>query len=156
MVERRTATTREKTKSKAAWAPPSRIETPEPPDGYTFRWIRRTRPGEANDDVQNLLSREKQGYTVVTAEMLTGWGGTPEMYQTLDAGKHAGAVINGDLVLTIVDKDIADARKEYFEDRSRMQSEAVREQLRGNQNPLMPISDNSRSTAKVGRHSFED
>lgn len=154
-VERRSATTREKTKNKVAWAPPSRLDTPEPPDGYRFRWLRRTRPGEPDDDVQNILNREKQGYQIVTAEMLRNYGGNPEIFQTIDAGKHQGAIINGDLVLTIVDEDIAESRTEYYQEKSRLQLEAVREQLKANQNPLMPISDNSRSSAKVGRHSFE-
>lgn len=154
-VERRSATTREKTKNKVAWKPPAAIDTPEAPDGFKFRWLRRTRPGEQDDDVQNLLSREKQGYQIVTAEMLRNYGGNPEAYQTLESGKHQGAVITGDLVLTIVDEEIVDARTEYFENQSRMQLEAVKQQLRQNQNPLMPISDESRSRTKVGSNSFD-
>lgn len=155
-TERRSVATRENKKNKVAWAPPSRLDTPQAPDGFKFRWIRRTAPGTPNDDVQNLLSREKQKYEIVTGDMLSQYGGTPEMYQTLDSGKHSGAVINGDLVLTMVPEEIAEERTSYYEKRSQMQLDAVREQLKQNQNPVMPITDSSRSTTKVGQHSFED
>lgn len=155
-VQTRANTTREKGKAKVTWSPPSRIATPEPPDGYRFRWLRRTKPGEAVDDVHNILNREKQDYQIVTADELAKFGGTPEAYQTLDSGKHAGAVINGDLILTMVPIESAQARREYYEDRSEAQLRAVRSQLESNQNSVMPIRDSSRTTTKVGRNSFED
>lgn len=155
-MQTRANTTREKGKSKATWAPPSRISTPEPPDGYKFRWIRRTKPGEAVDDVHNVLNREKQNYHIVTAEELAKFGGNPEAYQTIDSGKHTGAVINGDLVLTMIPIEDAEAREEYYQQRSKAQLDSVRSQLESNQNSIMPIRDSSRSSTKVGRNSFED
>lgn len=155
-VSQRRTETRERTKNKVTWTPPSKLDVPPAPDGYKFRWLRRTKPGESHDDVQNLLAREKQEYIVVTADKLRELGGEPESYQTLDSGRHAGAVINGDLILALVPEEIADARREYYEQRSALQMEAVRRQLDANQNPVMPITNSSKTNVKIGRHSFED
>ena len=48
----REAETRAKTQRRKPWAPPSKLEAPEAPEGYKHRWIRTSLRGE--DDKTNV------------------------------------------------------------------------------------------------------
>ena len=48
----RSTQTREKSTRRKPWAPPSRLDAPKPPEGYSHRWIRTELRGE--DDSMNV------------------------------------------------------------------------------------------------------
>lgn len=61
----RNAETREEGKRKVTWERPSMLPTPEPRDGITYRWIRTSTLGKA--DNTNVSSRFREGWTPVRA-----------------------------------------------------------------------------------------
>ena len=74
------------------WRPPSMLETPPAPEGYTYRWIRAEIVGQ--EDKKNVMSRLREGFELVTADEI----GDFEL-PSIDDGKHAGVVSVGGLLL---------------------------------------------------------
>ena len=139
----RTATTREKDARRKPWKPPSRLDTPPPPEGYGYRWIR----AEVNgfSDKQNVYSSMREGYELVRLEEL------PEEYQamlpTIEEGKHAGVVSVGGLLLAKIPNETAEERNVYFRQRARDQMMAVdNEMMRENAHSTMRIETPERSS----------
>jgi len=141
MTETRTpraTATRETATRRKPWAPPSRLEAPEAPEGYTHRWIRTSLRGE--EDNSNVFNRLREGYEPVRADE------HPEfMAPTIEDGKHAGIIGNGGLMLTRVPIETAHERSAYYGNRTREQMTAVDQDLMKDQHPSMPIH-NSRSS----------
>ena len=139
----RTATTREKDSRRKPWKPPSRLDTPPPPEGYGYRWIR----AEVNgfSDKQNVYSSMREGYELVRLEEL------PEEYRamlpTVEEGKHAGVVSVGGLLLAKIPNETAEERNAYFRQRARDQMMAVdNEMMRENAHSTMRIETPERSS----------
>ena len=139
----RTAVTREKEERRKPWKPPSRLDTPPPPEGYGYRWIR----AEVNgfSDKQNVYSSLREGYELVRLEEL------PEEYRamlpTVEDGKHAGVVSVGGLLLAKIPNETAEERNAYFRQRARDQMTAVdNEMLRENAHSTMRIETPERSS----------
>ena len=139
----RTAVTREKEERRKPWKPPSRLDTPPPPEGYGYRWIR----AEVNgfSDKQNVYSSMREGYELVRLEEL------PEEYRamlpTVEEGKHAGVVSVGGLLLAKIPNETAEERNAYFRQRARDQMMAVdNEMMRENAHSTMRIETPERSS----------
>ena len=62
----RDSQTRAKSTRRKPWTPPSKLEAPEPPAGYSHRWIRTSLRGE--DDTMNVSSRLREGWEPVRAD----------------------------------------------------------------------------------------
>jgi hypothetical protein len=67
------------------WRPPSMLETPPAPEGFTYRWIRAEVVGQ--EDKKNVMSRLREGFDLVRVEEI----GDFEL-PSIDNGKHAGVV----------------------------------------------------------------
>ena len=139
----RAVSTREKEERRKPWKPPSRLDTPPPPEGYGYRWIR----AEVNgfSDKQNVYSSMREGYELVRLEEL------PEEYRamlpTIEEGKHAGVVSVGGLLLAKIPNETAEERNAYFRQRARDQMTAVdNEMLRENAHSTMRIETPERSS----------
>ncbi|MHA2429161.1 MAG: hypothetical protein ACXADB_14160, partial [Candidatus Hermodarchaeia archaeon] len=63
-----TRKTRDSSTRRKSWTPPNRLETPAPPEGYKYRWVRHEVVGK--DDNANVYERNRQGYSVVMADEL--------------------------------------------------------------------------------------
>jgi hypothetical protein len=142
-IDRVLRASREKETRRKPWAAPSRLDTPPPPEGYGYRWIR----AEVNGfvDKQNVYSSIREGYELVRAEEL------PEDYQgmlpTIDEGKHAGVVSTGGLILAKIPKETAEERNAYFRQKARDQLSAVdNEMMRENAHSTMRIQSPERSS----------
>ena len=59
--------------------------------------------------------------------------------------------VSGDLVLAKISEEMADAKKEYFENKTQMQTEAVDNDLLKEQNPSMPITQRRNSSVSYGK-----
>ena len=59
----RESQSREKTERLQDWNPPSALDAPEPPIGYTHRWIRES--VMEYDDKNNIHKRRREGYELV-------------------------------------------------------------------------------------------
>ncbi len=140
----RSTQTREKETRRKPWAPPSRLDAPEPPAGYVHRWIRTAMRGE--DDKTNVHTKLREGWEPVRADEHPGYEAP-----TIEDGKYAGVIGNGGLMLCRIPIETANERNEYYGTRTREAMAAVDQDLMKEQNPLMPIHQNRQSRVTFGR-----
>ncbi len=137
----RSADTRATKEARKPWSPPSMLDTPPAPEGYTYRWIRAELAG--NEDRKNVTSRMREGFDLVRAEEIGDFA-----LPTLDDGKHAGVVSVGGLLLAKIPNETREERNSYFNARARTQQEAVDNDLLRESDPNSPILTPER-TSKV-------
>ena len=135
----RSASTRDKEARKKHWQLPSSLDTPEPPEGYKFRWIRESVRGY--EDNKNVIGRIRQGYELVRADEYPDFD-----FPSVSEGKNKGVVSVGGLLLAKVPLEIAKQRDEYYSDQTKRQQEAVDNDLLKEQHPSMPINKPERQT----------
>ena len=80
--------TREQGVRRKAWTPPSTLPNPNKEDGYSYRYIRKSILGQADD--RNMMSKQEEGWIPVKREE------HPELQYS---GKTTGLVEIGGLVL---------------------------------------------------------
>tara|TARA_B100001094_G_scaffold273251_1_gene279543 strand:+ start:1606 stop:2094 length:489 start_codon:yes stop_codon:yes gene_type:complete len=130
----RTTETREKTVRRKAWAPPSRLDAPEPPPGYKHRWIRVESGGA--DDRANVSAKLREGYELVRADEYPDFDSGVQ-----DDGKHAGVIGVGGLLLARIPEETAEERQEYYSSRTHDQIRAAdNDLLKTNVNSSMKIN----------------
>jgi hypothetical protein len=131
--------TREKTERKKSWAPASRIPSPDSEDGYSFRYIRTSMMGQA--DNTNVSAKFREGWEPVRAE------DHPELKVMSDIdSRFDGNVEVGGLLLCKNSKENVDARKEYLQDINDRQMESVDNNYMRENDPRMPMLRPERST----------
>lgn len=139
----RSAETRDKTQRRKPWAPPSRLDAPDPPAGYAHRWIRVAMRGE--EDKINVHQKLREGWEPVRADEY------PEFEApTIDEGRYAGVIGNGGLMLCRIPEETAQERAAYYGNRTREQMQAVDQDLMKDEHPSMPISRDRRSRVSFG------
>ena len=139
----RKSQTRETETRRKPWAPPSRLDAPKAPDGYTHRWIRTALRGD--EDKMNVHSKLREGWEPVRADEYPGFD-----YAVIDEGRHAGVIGNGGLMLARIPEETAQERNEYYGGRTREQMTAVDQDLMKEQHPSMPISNDRQSRVTFG------
>ena len=145
----RTHSTREKTSRKIVYTPPNNLDAPDPKvDGIKYRWIRVTSGGE--DDSQNISKKRREGYEFVRAEEHPEFDAPKH-----ESGKYAGVIGTDDLVLAKIPTEMSEAKKEFFEQKTRRQTAAVDNDLLKQQHPSMPISQQRDSTTTTGKKKSE-
>ena len=137
----RSADTRAKKVARKPWSPPSMLDTPPPPEGYSYRWIRAEIVG--NEDRKNVTSRLREGFDLVRAEEIGDF-----QLPTIDDGRHAGVVSVGGLLLAKIPNETREERNSYFQDRAKTQQNAVDNDLLRESDPNSPILKPER-TSKV-------
>ena len=142
----RTTTTRDKTERRKPWAPPSRLDAPEPPAGYVHRWIRVAMRGE--DDKINVHQKLREGWEPVRADEYRDFEAP-----TIDEGRYAGVIGNGGLMLCRIPEETAQERAAYYGNRTREQMQAVDQDLMKDEHPSMPITRDRRSRVSFGGRS---
>ena len=128
----RSAETRAKDTARKPWRPPSMLDTPPAPEGYTYRWIRAELVGE--EDRKNVMSRIREGFELVRIEEI----GDFEL-PSMDDGRHAGVVAVGGLLLAKIPNETRDERNAYFTDRAQLQQDAVDNDLMKESDPSSPM-----------------
>ena len=142
----RAATTRDKTQRRKPWAPPSRLDAPDPPAGYVHRWIRVAMRGE--EDKINVHSKLREGWEPVRADEY------PEFEApVIDEGRYSGVIGNGGLMLCRIPEETVHERSAYYGNRTREQMQAVDQDLMKDQHPSMPITRDRRSRVSFGGRS---
>ena len=128
----RSADTRATMNARKPWRPPSMLETPPAPEGYTYRWIRAEIVGQ--EDKKNVMSRLREGFELVTADEI----GDFEL-PSIDDGKHAGCVSVGGFLLAKIPYETREERNAYFSDRAQQQQEAIDNDLLKESDPSSPM-----------------
>ena len=141
----REAETRAKTQRRKPWAPPSKLEAPEPPAGYKHRWIRTSLRGE--DDQMN-----------VTTKMREGWEPRPmstvksKLFPTINHGKWEGCIGVEGMMLCEMPIDKHRAMKAYYNNKSVEQNESLAGDLDSlGQKTGQPIYQERKSSVSGGR-----
>ena len=124
----RSADTRASSTARKPWRPPSMLETPPSPEGYTYRWIRAEVVGE--------------GFDLVRIEEI----GDFEL-PSIDDGKHAGVVSVGGLLLAKIPNETREERNAYFSERAQMQQDAIDNDLMKESDPSSPMLKPQRSSS---------
>ena len=125
------------------WTPPSYLDTPNAPDGFRHRWVRIEVLGFV--DTKNIQGRLRSGYELVRADEYPN-----EDFPTIGAGKYAGVIGHGGLVLTRVPEEIARSRQEYFQKEAQDQMTAIDNDLMKEQHKGMPIEIDRQSRTTFG------
>jgi len=135
----RESQTREKTERKKLWQPASRIPTPESSEGYSYRWIRTSMLGQA--DNTNVSAKFREGWEPVRAE------DHPELQVMSDIdSRFEGNVEVGGLLLCKNTKENVQARQEYLQEINERQMESVDNNYMRESDPRMPMLKPERST----------
>ena len=115
---KRASETREKTERKRSWTRPSDLDAPLPPPGYRHRWIRVQAGGM--DDSKNVAGKLREGYELVRAEEYPDF-----VVPSITNGIHTGVIGVGDMLLARIPEETAQERRDYYEQRTSDQIQAV-------------------------------
>ena len=141
----RTSTVRETRKKQ--WMPPSSLDAPPAPKGYKHRWIRTETMGQ--DDTGNVSKKLREGWEFVRAEEIKSQIGEHD-YPVINDGKYQGLIGVGGLVLARIPEEVVEQRKDYFNNKTRTQIEAVDNDILREQRPEMPINIDRQSRVTFG------
>ena len=139
----RAAKNRSTEERRKPWAPPSRLEAPDAPEGYVHRWIRTSMRNE--EDTMNVHTKLREGWEPVRAEEYPDYN-----YPVIDEGRHAGVIGQGGLMLCRIPAETAKERSEYYGLRTRDQMTAVDQDMMKEQHPSMPIHQSRQSRVSFG------
>lgn len=128
----RDSETRETSQRKKAWSPASRVPSPNKDDGYSYRWVRTSTLGQA--DNTNVSAKFREGWEPVRSD------DHPELMVQSDIdSRFEGNVEVGGLLLCKNSKENVESRKEYFADMNRRQIESVDNNYMRENDPRMPL-----------------
>ena len=131
-AESRDSNTRPKT-----WTLPSSLDAPQPPNGFSHRWIRTNVQGF--EDTSNVTKKLREGWEFVKAEEIKN---DPDIhkYPIIKDGNYSGCIGIGGLVFARIPNEILKQRSEYFARLTSDQIKAVDNYLMKEQHPSMPIN----------------
>ena len=138
----RSADTRADKVARKPWSPPSTLDTPPAPEGYTYRWIRAEIVGQ--EDRKNVTSRLSEGFDLVRSDELHA--SDQDRFDTLQQGKHAGVVARGGLLLAKIPNETREERNSYYAKRAQTQQDAVDNDLMRESDPSSPMLKPQRSS----------
>ena len=134
--------TRETSTRTKSWKRPTNLPTPAPKEGVTYRWIRTSTLGNA--DNTNVSSKFREGWTPVKAE------DHPELKVLPDIDtRFEGNVEVGGLLLCENSTDYVESRKQAHADMNKSQIESVDNNYLRQSDARMPVLRPERSTTKT-------
>src|SRR6266404_3705305 len=126
----RESDTRESFSRPETWAPPETLPTPEPQEGWVFRWVRTATLGV--EDMMNVSSKRREGFSPVPAEE------QPQIAANSDPrAKHKGCIEIGGLLLCKAPVEFMRQRFAYYETQTRNAQQAVDNNLMKENDPRM-------------------
>ena len=143
----RESETRKSKEAPKVWAPPSSLDAPPAPNGYSHRWIRTTVQGF--EDTANVSKKMREGWEFVKVEQIQNEIGTNK-YPFYTEGKYEGCIGIGGLVLARIPNEILESRAEYFKKLTQDRLNAVDHDLMKEQHPDMPFNIDRQSRVTFG------
>ena len=122
-----------------SWKPPSLLPDPDPVEGWTFRWVRKSMYGET--DASNLSKKLREGYEPVKI------ADHPELHIM---GNDKGEAEFGGLILCKIPTEFIQQKNAYYERQTGQQMESVDNSLMRESDPRMPIFNERRSNVTFG------
>lgn len=135
----RNVETREAEKRKVTWERPSMLPTPEPRDGITYRWVRTSTLGNA--DNTNVSSRFREGWTPVRADDHKDL----QIVSDIDSRFKDNLEVGGLLLCQIATEKV-EARMDAQRRMAESQMNAVDNNYLKNSDPRMPVLRPERAT----------
>ena len=142
MAENRTPrdnVSREK-QARAVYVPPTALPDPTPEPGYVYRWVATHVLGQA--EPTNVSRKFRDGWEPVKAV------DHPELM--IVGSEKTGNVEIGGLMLCKMPIERAKARDEYYDQQAQNQMESVDNHFMRNNNPLMPLFAEKKSSVSRG------
>ena len=122
-----------------SWVPSSILPTPDPQDGWTFRWIRTSVMGQS--DNPNVSKKFRDGWVHVKTE------DHPELQTLSDINsKFEGNIEQGGLLLCKAPSEKMKARTKHYQEIARQQMESVDSNYMRENDPRMPLLRPEKST----------
>ena len=122
-----------------SWIPSSVLPTPDPQNGWRFRWIRTSTLGQADDT--NVSRKFREGWVPVRRE------DHPELKITSDINSQfEGNTEQGGLLLCKAPEEKMKARTKHFNEVARRQMESVDSNYMRENDPRMPLLRPEKST----------
>ncbi len=147
MAERtpRDLDTRAKMERPKQWMPPELLPSPNPEDGYEFRWIRISTLGTA--DPGHVSAKLREGWEPVKASE------HPEIQimATGDKPRFPDSIEIGGLLLCKTPKEFVTQRNSYYQRQTDGQMQSVDNAFMRENDPRMPVFKERRSEVKFGR-----
>lgn len=128
----RAQSSREEEKRNETWKPASLLPTPEPRDGFVFRWVRTSMLG--NSDAVNVSAKFREGWEPVPASEFQ------ELKVMSDIGsKFPENIEVGGLILCQAPQRLMEQRREYYARMAGDQMKAVDQSYMKENDPRMPL-----------------
>jgi hypothetical protein len=147
MAERtpRELETRAKMERPKQWMLPELLPSPNPEDGYEFRWIRISTLGTA--DPGHISAKLREGWEPVKASE------HPEIQimATGDKPRFPDSIEIGGLLLCKTPKEFVSQRNSYYQRQTDGQMQSVDNAFMRENDPRMPVFKERRSEVKFGR-----
>jgi hypothetical protein len=137
--------TRDKMERPKKWMPPETLPSPNPEEGYAFRWIRVSTLG--SDDPSNISSKLREGWEPVKASE------HPEI-QLMSVGSKSrfpDSIEIGGLLLCKTPKEFVDQRDDHYLKQADGQMQSVDNTFMRDNDPRMPLFKERRSEVTFGR-----
>ena len=127
------------------WMLPELLPSPNPEDGYEFRWIRISTLGTA--DPGHISAKLREGWEPVKASE------HPEIQimATGDKPRFPDSIEIGGLLLCKTPKEFVDQRNSYYQRQTDGQMQSVDNAFMRENDPRMPVFKERRSEVKFGR-----
>lgn len=127
------------------WMPPETLPSPNPEEGYAFRWIRISTLG--TDDPSNVSSKLREGWEPVKASE------HPEI-QLMSVGsknRFPDSIEIGGLLLCKTPKEFVEQRDDHYQKQADGQMQSVDNTFMRDNDPRMPLFKERRSEVTFGR-----
>ena len=134
---------RETKTRKRSWQRPEVLPTPEPEDGYAFRWVRVSMLGQV--DATNVSSKLREGWEPVRAEDYPQF-----TVLNVEQERFADNIVQGGLMLCKVPQEIVDERTAHYEQQSRNQIQSVDNNLMRENDARMPLFNDRKTKVTFG------
>ena len=138
---------RETTERKKSWAPPTLLPTPDPQDGYSFRWIRVSTMN--SPDPTNISGKLREGWEPVRAS------DHPELQlHGMDlSDRFKDNVVIGGLMLCKTPTELVEQRNAWYQQQTEKQTTSVDNSFMRQSDPRMPLVSDKKSTVTFGKGS---
>ena len=140
---KRDSENRETKTRKRSWQRPEVLPTPEPEDGYAFRWVRVSMLGQV--DATNVSSKLREGWEPVRAEDYPQF-----TVLNVEQERFADNIVQGGLMLCKAPQEIVDERTEHYEQQSRTQIQSVDNNLMRENDARMPLFNERKTKVTFG------
>ena len=142
--EARDTDTREASERKKAWNRPETLPSPEPEEGYAFRWIRVSSLGTV--DATNVSSKLREGWVPVKAK------DQPKIVMvTVENQRFKDNIVIGGLLLCKAPTELVTERSEFYQDQNEAQMRSVDNNLMRENDPRMPLFQERSSKVTFGQ-----